>query len=315
MSTRNADMSAEATALCAEMYEADMVLPNLDDLGQYRNGVRTGFEPYVQTALAAFRGEIDDIEVAGIACKQVTPQHWSGSSGRCIQYAYGGGYISGSCHEDLIIAAPLAQLSESRIVMVDYRLSPEHPYPVPQQDMHQVYPELLKQYGAARLVVAGESAGGNQALGLVQHVRDQGLALPCCAALLSPWCDLNNQGDSHVFNDGRDPTLSTASTDIAAGWHANGQALDNPGISPLFGNMHELPACIITTGSRDLLLSQCLRLARKLRAAGVICDLRVHEGMWHVFEFYPIPEAGQSIREVAEFIKAHSSAAISRLTR
>jgi len=305
MSTRNADMSAEAAALYAELNEACMVLPNLDDLDQYRNDVRTGFEPYVQTALAAFRGEIEDIEVAGVPCKQVTPQHWSGSSGRCIQYAYGGGYISGSCHEDLIIAAPLAQLSESRIVMVDYRLSPEHPYPAPQHDMHRVYPELLEQYGAARLVVSGESAGGNQALGLLQHVRDQGLALPRCAALLSPWCDLNNQGDSHVFNDGRDPTLSTASTDIAAGWHANGQALDDPGISPLFGNMHELPACIITTGSRDLLLSQCLRLARKLRAAGVSCDLRVHEGMWHVFEFYPIPEAGQSIREVAEFIKAH----------
>jgi acetyl esterase/lipase len=69
--------------------------------------------------------------------------------------------------------------------------------------------------------------------------------------------------------------------------------------------MHDLPPCIITTGSRDLLLSQCLRLARKLRAANVACDLRVNEGMWHVFEFYPIPEARQSISEIAEFIRAH----------
>ena len=69
--------------------------------------------------------------------------------------------------------------------------------------------------------------------------------------------------------------------------------------------MRGLPPCIITTGSCDLLLSQCLRLAHKLRAAGVECDLRVWEGMWHVFEFYPIPEAAQSIFEVAEFIKSH----------
>jgi len=305
MTGRKADMSAAATALYAELHSAGLVVPELDNLEQYRRDVRAGFDGYVQAALEAFRGEIKDIEVAGISCKQLTPEHWSNLEGRCIQYAYGGGYVSGSCYEDLIIAAPLAQLCEARIVMVDYRLSPEHPYPAPQQDMRQVYPELLTQYGAARLVVCGESAGANQALGLMQHVRDLGLALPRCAALFSPWCDLNNQGDSHIFNDGRDPTLGNLWTDIAANWHANGQALDDPGISPLYGDMRDLPPCIITTGSRDLLLSQCLRLAQKMRAAGVTCDLRVNEGMWHVFEFYPIPEAGRSMREVADFIKAH----------
>ena len=305
MTGRNADMSAAATALYAELHSAGLVVPELGNLEQYRRNVRAGFDGYVQAALETFRGEIKDIEVAGISCKQLTPEHWSNLEGRCIQYAYGGGYVSGSCYEDLIIAAPLAQLCESRIVMVDYRLSPEHPYPAPQQDMHQVYPELLTQYGAARLVVCGESAGANQALGLMQHVRDLGLALPRCAALFSPWCDLNNQGDSHIFNDGRDPTLGNLWADTAANWHANGQPLDDPGISPLYADMHDLPPCIITTGSRDLLLSQCLCLAQKMRAAGVACDLRVNEGMWHVFEFYPVPEARRSIGEVADFIMAH----------
>jgi acetyl esterase/lipase len=305
MTEPRADMSPAATALYAELRNAGLVIPELDHLEQYRRDVRAGFEGYVQAALEAFQGEILDIEVAGIPCKQVTPQHWSNLNGRCIQYAYGGGYVSGSSYEDLIIAAPLAQHCEARIIMVDYRLSPEHPYPEPQRDMHQVYPELLTQYGASRLVICGESAGANQALGLLQQVRGLGLAMPRCAALFSPWCDLKNQGDSHIFNDGRDPTLNHPWVDIAAGWHANGQALDDPGISPLYGDMHDLPPCIITTGSRDLLLSQCLRLAQKMRAAGVACDLRVNEGMWHVFEFYPIPEARQSIIEVAEFIKAH----------
>lgn len=305
MTGRKADMSAAAAALYAELHSSGPVVPELDTLEQYRKDVRAGFDGYVQAALEAFRGEIKDIEVAGIACKQLTPQHWSSANGRCIQYAYGGGYVSGSCYEDLIIAAPLAQLCEARIVMVEYRLSPEHPYPAPQQDMRQVYPELLRQYSAAQLVVCGESAGANQALGLMQQVRDLGLAMPCCAALFSPWCDLSNQGDSHIFNDGRDPTLSNRWTDIAASWHADEQALDDPGISPLYGDMRDLPPCIITTGSRDLLLSQCLRLAEKMRAADVACDLRVNEGMWHVFEFYPIPEARRSISEVAEFIKAH----------
>ena len=305
MTGRKADMSAVAAELYAELHSAGLAVPELDTLEQYRKDVRAGFDGYVQAAVETFRGEIRDIELAGIPCKQLTPQHWSNADGRCIQYAYGGGYVSGSSYEDLIIAAPLAQQCEARIVMVDYRLSPEHPYPAPQQDMHQVYPELLRQYDAARLVVCGESAGANQALGLMQHVRDLGLAMPVCAALFSPWCDLDNQGDSHIFNDGRDPTLSNLWTDIAASLHANGQALDDPGISPLYGDMHDLPPCIITTGCRDLLLSQRLRLAQKMRAAGVACDLRVNEGMWHVFEFYPIPEARRSIREVANFIKAH----------
>ncbi len=305
MTGRKVDMSAAAADLYAELHSAGLVVPELDNLEQYLKDVRACFDDYVQAALDAFRGEIKDIEVAGIACKQLTPEHWSSVNGRCIQYAYGGGYVSGSNYEDLIIATPLAQRCEARIVMVDYRLSPEHPYPAPQQDMRQVYPALLALYGAERLVVCGESAGANQALGLMQHVRDLGLAMPRCAALFSPWCDLGNQGDSHIFNDGRDPTLSNHWTDIAASWHANGQALDDPGISPLYADMADLPPCIITTGSRDLLLSQCLRLAQKMRTAGVTCELRVSEGMWHVFEFYPVPEATQSIAEVAKFIKAH----------
>ena len=189
--------------------------------------------------------------------------------------------------------------------MVDYRLSPEHPYPEPQRDMRRVYPELLAQYGASRLVVSGESAGGNQALGLLQHILEQQLEMPSCAVLLSPWCDLSNSGDSHVFNYDRDPTLNNAYVDNASSLHANGHPLDDPGISPLYGDMHGLPPCMITSGSRDLLLSQCLRLAQKLRAAGVDCDLRVSEGMWHVFEFYPVPEARESIREIVKFIEAH----------
>ena len=305
MKALKADTSSEATALLAELYRAGLQVPDLDHLDRYRQEVRAGYEEYARKALNAFSGVIEDIEIAGVNCKQLTPTNWSTDRGICMQYAYGGGYVSGSTYEDLIITAPLAQKCNARIVMVDYRLSPEHPYPLPQQDMRQVYPELLAKYGAPRIVIGGESAGGNQALGLLQQMRDSGFDMPRCAVMFSPWCDLGNEGDSHIFNDGRDPTLSNAWVTIAARLHANGQPLDDPDLSPLYGDMTGLPPCIITTGSCDLLLSQCLRLAQKLRAASVECDLRVWEGMWHVFEFYPIPEAEQSIGEVAEFIRAY----------
>ena len=305
MTNPAADISAAARALLAEMLEVGPVVPEVNDIPAYREAVRAGFEPSVEQALLGFDGDIEEIQIAGIGCKQVTPRGWSSESGGCIQYAYGGGFVCGSPHEDLVIAAPLAQASGARVVMVDYRLSPEHPYPLPQQDMRALYPALLDSYGAARLAVAGESAGGNQALGLLHHLRNRGLPLPACAALLSPWCDLANRGDSHGFNDKRDPSLSQPWVDIAARLHANGHPLDDPAISPLYGDMRGLPPTMITSGSRDLLLSQALRLAQRLRSADVDCDLRIWEGMWHVFEFYPIPEAEISIGEIAGFIRGY----------
>ena len=305
MTPRRAGMSAEAEALYRQLRDAGLAVPSAADLPAYRKAVRDGFEPLVRAAVAAFDGTIDRIDIDGIPCLQLTPRDWSEDSGHCMLYAYGGGYVSGSTHEDQVLTAPLAQLSGLRIVMPGYRLSPEHPYPQPQHDVRQVYAALADDYEPHRLVVGGESAGGNQALGLMQYARDHDLALPRCAVLFSPWCDLANQGDSHIFNDTRDPTLNNAWVDLAAGWHAGDTALDDPGVSPLNGNMDGLPPCIITTGSRDLLMSQCLRLARRLNAAGVECDLRVWDGLWHVFEFYPIPEAKQSLNEIAGFIRRH----------
>ena len=315
MTTKAAAISDEARRLLEQLTAAGVRVPRRESLADYRAEVRAGFEPYVRAALDAFDGRIEPIEVDDIPCLQLTPDGWSAEDGAVVQYAYGGGYISGSAYEDQIIAAPLARQARARVVMVEYRRSPEHPYPAAQQDMHRVYPGLVQAYGADRLIVAGESAGGNQALGLLQHLRAQALPLPRCAALFSPWCDLANRGDSHLANDDRDPTLNNAWVDLAAELHAAGRALDDPGLSPIYGDMQGLPPTIITSGSRDLLLSQCLRLAQRLRAAGVECDLRVWEGLWHVFEFYPIPEAHQSITEVAEFVRTHCSAAISRLTR
>ena len=305
MTDRKAATSAEAAVLYQQLRDAGLEIPERATLPAWRVAVRDGFEAYVQAAVSAFAGDIEMIEIAGTPCRQLTPKHWDSSQGDCILYAYGGGYVSGSTHEDQIITAPLAAHCRARIVMVEYRLSPEHPYPAAQQDMRQVYAALLDEYGAERLIVSGESAGGNQALGLMHYARDNGLALPRCAVLFSPWCDLTNQGDSHSINDARDPTLNNAWVDIAAAWHAGDTPLDDAGISPLNGDMRGLPPCIITTGSRDLLMSQCLRLAHRLRDAQVECDLRVWEGLWHVFEFYPIPEAERSIAEIAGFVSTH----------
>lgn len=305
MTDRKADLSIEARQVFAELQASGIVVPTAQNCVQYRKDFRDASTEYVESILDQYDVEVRQIEVAGISCRQQTPAGWSSQNGICILYAYGGGFVSGGSYEDQVITIGMASHANARIVAVDYRLSPEHPYPAAQQDMSAVYQALLEQYGNTRLVVSGESAGGNQALSLLQRVRDEGAALPRCGVLFSPWVDLANQGDSHIFNDNRDPSLNNAYVDSAAQLHADGHALDDAGISPIHGEMRGLPPCIITTGSCDLLLSQCLRLASRLRAADVDCDLRVWEGLWHVFEYYPVPEARQSILEVSSFIKAH----------
>ncbi len=119
--------------------------------------------------------------------------------------------------------------------------------------------------------------------------------------MLSPWCDLTNE----IARDQKDPTLSLTKPHLAADCHAGAEDRARPEISPLFADFSaDLPPALITSGSRDLLLDDCLRLAQRLRSAGVSADLRVRYGLWHVFEFYDeLPEAEQSLCEVAAFLK------------
>ena len=287
------------------MFKAGIPSQALTDIEQYRDNLINANAEMVKQAEDRFTGSVETVTIGGQTCRQITSSRWAADSGPVILYAYGGGYVSGSTFEDQIITLPLAHESRARIVMVEYRLSPEHPYPAPQNDFADVYPALLKQYGSSRLVVSGESAGGNNAVHLLQRLRASNTRMPACAVLLSPWLDLSGQGDSHNFNHQRDPSLNNHWVDTAARMHAPQQSLQDPGISPIYGKFDGFPPTMITSGSRDLLLSDCLRLAQCLRAAAVTCDLRVWEGMWHVFEFYPIPEAQASITEMAEFIRLH----------
>ncbi|MEM7211562.1 MAG: alpha/beta hydrolase fold domain-containing protein [Pseudomonadota bacterium] len=151
----------------------------------------------------------------------------------------------------------------------------------------------------------GESAGGNLSLALLQRALREKLPLPDCVALMSPWCDLTAEGAPTPNADGSDPTLTRELIDNAAAMFAGSFARETPEISPIFADWPAgLPPMLITTGTRDLLRDQVLRLVDRIRANGNACDLRVHPHMWHVFEFYDeIPEADRSLREIGAFLK------------
>ncbi|MDG1117613.1 MAG: alpha/beta hydrolase [Flavimaricola sp.] len=241
---------------------------------------------------------MDETLFGGLSCIDVRPPEllvdWP------ILYAFGGGMVEGSPLEDLPIIAPLSALTGARVIVPEYRLAPEHPWPAAIEDGFAVYREIADRPFAT----VGESAGGNLSLAWMLKAKVEGLGLPSAAALMSPWSDLSNTGDSLIFNEGRDPTLERHNSHLAAQYYAGANRLDEPTISPIHGTYDaSFPSFLITTGTRDLLLSQAVSLSQKLRNSGIKVDLQVWEGMWHVFEWYEdLPEAEQSIRRVADHL-------------
>lgn len=243
---------------------------------------------------------ITEETVGGVRTQVVTPTKLTGNG--AILYFFGGGYVQGSPDEDLAITARLAHLTQRRFYAPYYALAPEHPFPQGLEDGLAVYRALVARYGAAALTVSGESAGGGLALALLLKLAEK----PAKAALMSPWSDLTKTGDTLSTLVGNDPWLHYELTlEPAARAYANGRALASADLSPIYADFPaDFPKTLITTGTRDLFLSDCARLSTKMRAAGITCELRVWEGMWHVFEFEAdLPEADQSLAEIAAFIR------------
>ena len=293
-------ISAEARSWLA----ANPVTPReevtLENAEQIRAATREGYAP----AMAAARAEFDireiDTEIAGVACSEIIG---GDRTDVVVLYFFGGGHVVGSPEEDIVITAPIAAALGGRVVAPRYPLSPESPFPAASDVAVTVYRALLDSFPADRIVVAGESAGGNLALSTMLRARDDGLDMPAGLALFSPWGDLGYTGDSHLAD--RDPALpmSDGVLQRMADSYRCGRAVDDPLVSPIHGNFADFPPTFITSGTRDLLLSDAVRIARSMRTDGVDISLRVWEGMWHVFEFYrELPEARASASEVATWI-------------
>ena len=290
--------SAEALAFLASERPRLPALTS-DTAWAFREAIKVDSLQRAERALARHNVTVVPVVVGGIECLVVTPSGWQ--AGAEALYCFGGGYFSGSPREDLILAAPLAAYSGTRITMVDYRLAPEHPYPVAIEDGSVVYREMAKR-GPFHLI--GESAGGNLALVLLQRARQAGLRAPDRVALMSPWCDMTMDGVVAGNADGDDPTLTPEMNHAAVAMYARGRPLADPEVSPVFADWSgDLPEFMITTGTRDLLRGQVLRLADRLHHAPCLV-LREYPQLWHVFEFYDeIPEADRSLREFGAFLR------------
>ncbi len=244
--------------------------------------------------------------IAGVPVEWVQPQTLVGKADApiCV-YFHGGGYIAGSLNSHRDMASTLAQLAQVRMLMVDYRLAPEHPFPAAHEDAMVVYQALLNQgVDAGQLILGGDSAGGNLALATAQTVRDTHLPLPRGLVLFSPWLDLTHQGESIDSNSDSDAMLHRRLLVDALAMYSPNVPASDARISPLLGNLAGLPPCLTVVSQSEILRDDTLRMHQKLQALGSDSTCLQWKHTPHAFAVMArlLPEARDALRQTADFI-------------
>jgi epsilon-lactone hydrolase len=217
---------------------------------------------------------------------------------------HGGGLIMGGGELCRLMATGGALRRNMITWSVDYRMPPLHPYPAALDDCMATYCKALENRAPEDIFVGGGSAGGNLAAALLLRAKDEGLPMPAALVLITPEVDLTESGDSFHTLLGLDPILSPLMQVNLL--YANGHDLSHPYLSPLFGDVTGFPPTLLQTGTRDLFLSNTVRMHRKLRAAGVEAELHVFEAMPHGGFGGRTSEDQDLAREVGLFLQSHS---------
>jgi monoterpene epsilon-lactone hydrolase len=244
--------------------------------------------------------------MGGVATHTVMPvSPDSRNRNRAVLYVHGGGYVAGGGEAGLDEAILLAHYTGIKVIAVDYRMPPDHPFPAALDDAVAVWKQITGTIKPANVAIGGTSAGGGLALAIVLRLEQMHLPLPGAVFAGTPWADLTNSGDSARTNDGIDDDLSGDNELLLAAGkiYAGSENVQNPLISPLYGDFKGFPPTILITGTRDFLLSDTVRVHRKLREAGVVADLNVFEAMSHgqYVTVHDAPESREAYMEVAHF--------------
>ncbi|MEL7025018.1 MAG: alpha/beta hydrolase [Pseudomonadota bacterium] len=249
----------------------------------------------------------DDVQVDEVNCDGVTSD-WvridGCDSSRAIMYLHGGAYTKGSRKTHRELASRIARESGANVLLPEYRLAPEHPCPAGLDDALTCWRWLLAQgYDTDQLTIAGDSAGAGLALAMMLTAKTLAVALPARTVLIAPWVDLELVGPSAEAGAVDDPMLQRNRLLMDARHYAGGD-LRRWQVSPLHGDLSDLPPMLIQVGDRDLLVSDSTRLAQQARNAGVNVTLEIEEGLIHVWHFFPmLPESKAAVDRIGAFIQ------------
>lgn len=246
----------------------------------------------------------EPVTANGVPCEWIRTDAADGD--RALIYFHGGGYVLPGLEGHRDLAWRLADSARLAVLMVDYRLAPEHPFPAAVEDATDVWRWVMNEgYVPEKVAIGGDSAGGGLTVAALVNFKNLGLPLPNGALLLSPWTDLTASGDSVTQNAEADCMIDPAALDRFAALYMGDLDRRAPLASPLFADLSGLPATYIQAGSTEVLLSDAERLIDKLKASGVEALLDVWPKMPHVFPVFAsrLPEGRQAIEKLGEFLR------------
>ena len=252
--------------------------------------------------------QVIDLNIAGMYAEWLIPSNCDPH--RIILYFHGGGYVIGSARGHRVIVAKFAVCSQTRTLCFSYPLAPENPFPDALNSSMNVYQHLLTEgFSSEKIVFMGDSAGGGLCLAVLLALKNENIPLPAAGVVLSPWTDLKNTGKSLETNIKVDSLTWRNSWIDFSKYYCGTADPRNPLISPLYGDLDNLPPLLIFAGEDELLRDDSIRFAQKAKKAGVKVTLRVGEGMFHCYPACAplFPEATRARDEIGVFIKNHAN--------
>jgi epsilon-lactone hydrolase len=244
--------------------------------------------------------------VWGIEGRLISPED---AGEAVVIHAHGGGFVMGSSKTHLPLGVRIAQAAKARLLLLDYRLAPEHPYPAARDDFLAAYEAALERGIPARnIVISGDSAGAHVAVSALLAATARGRAMPAGLVRISPWLDLAQRGESMRTRAVADPLILEQDLRDCARLYLGAVSPLDPSVDLLAADLRTLPATLVQVGDDEILLSDALRFGERLRAAGARAEVEVWPGLWHVFhQFAPeLPEASAAIEQLGKFVAART---------
>ncbi len=291
------------------------VLPRLFNPNKTVEQQRKVLETLSKMAALPRGTSVNKVNVNGIPAEWVEAANVPKEDESVILYFHGGGFILGSCNTHRDLAAGISMISGVRVLLIDYRLAPEHRFPAANDDCLAAYRWLLESgVPPGKIVIGGDSAGGCLTMMTLLSLRDAGDPMPAAAFMLSPLLDtVNFDGESYVsrkkvdlfFYKGADMFSELVS-------HFLGDLKEKPLIlSPVRNDLKGMPPLFLQAGDNEVLLSDSTRLAERAENAGVDVTLEIWENMWHVFQTArTMPEGKKALENIGSFVQRHIGSAV-----
>jgi len=250
--------------------------------------------------------KLESFCIKSIEAQWLLPLHYNKK--RIIMYIHGGGYIAGSINSHRDLASRIALASNAKVLIFNYRLAPEHPFPSGLMDVKTVYQWLEDNFlYPHRISLVADSAGAGLGLALLSELPAKGRTLPSCSVLISPWIDLECKNKSLIENQGKDPMLGQDILKKTARLYTD-QDLSLPLISPINNDFSKSSPILIQAGGQEVLIDDSIILAENLKTSGVEVQLEIWKEMFHVWHYFAkyLSQGRLAVKQIGDFIKKYS---------